>query len=100
MSTHTTTTEENTPILIVGGGIGGLTAALSLMKFGYRVKVFEQATVLKEIGAGVAVGPNGMHALNFLGLGERLATQAGPIVPVIIGNYQTGEPLRVGFDLK
>jgi len=40
-------------ISIVGGGIGGLTAALALQHFGYRVAVFEQAQELREIGAGV-----------------------------------------------
>src|SRR5689334_17322632 len=59
-------------ISIVGGGIGGLSAALALQKFGYRVRVFEQARELREIGAGVVISPNAMHALNFLGVGERI----------------------------
>ena len=58
-------------ISIVGGGIGGLSAALALQHFGYRVRVFEQARELREVGAGVAISPNAMHALNFLGVGER-----------------------------
>jgi salicylate hydroxylase len=60
---------KNLRISIVGGGIGGLTAALSLQHFGYSVSVFEQTKELREIGAGVTITPNAMHALNFLGVG-------------------------------
>jgi salicylate hydroxylase len=59
--------------LISGGGIGGLTAALALLQRGFEVQVFEQATELKEIGAGVQLGPNGVRVLHALGLGERVA---------------------------
>ena len=65
-------------ISIVGGGIGGLSAALALQHFGYRVSVFEQSRELREIGAGVIISPNAMHALNYLGVGERVAKEAGP----------------------
>ena len=65
-------------ISIVGGGIGGLSAAIALQHFGYRVSVFEQTRELREIGAGVVVTPNAMHALNFLGVGERVSKEAGP----------------------
>jgi salicylate hydroxylase len=82
-------------ISIVGGGIGGLTAALALQHFGYRVSVFEQARELREIGAGVAISPNAMHALNFLGVGERVAAEAGPAGPYVTRHFQTGEVLRI-----
>ena len=82
-------------ISIVGGGIGGLTAALALQYFGYRVSVFEQARELREIGAGVAISPNAMHALNFLGVGERVAAEAGPAEPYVTRHFQTGEVLRI-----
>ena len=65
-------------ISIVGGAIGGLSAALALQHFGYRVSVFEQARELREIGAGVIISPNAMHALNFLGVGDRISKEAGP----------------------
>ena len=63
-------------ISIVGGGIGGLSAAIALQHFGYRVSVFEQTRELREIGAGVVVTPNAMHALNFLGVGERVSERS------------------------
>jgi salicylate hydroxylase len=55
-------------IAIVGGGIGGLTAARALLRRGFEVAVYESAPELKEIGAGVALGPNAMKALRSLDL--------------------------------
>lgn len=63
-------------VLIIGAGIGGLTAALALLKRGYRVDVYEQAAELKEVGAGVQISANGTRALFHLGLGEELRRQA------------------------
>ncbi|HEY4370372.1 MAG TPA: FAD-dependent monooxygenase [Burkholderiales bacterium] len=63
-------------VLIAGAGIGGLTAALALLKRGYRVELFEQAAELKEVGAGVQISANGTRALFHLGLGEELARYA------------------------
>jgi salicylate hydroxylase len=60
------------PILIIGGGIGGLTTALALLHRGLDVTVYEQAPVLREVGAGVQIGPNGTHVLYALGLEEPL----------------------------
>lgn len=82
-------------ISIVGGGIGGLSAALALQHFGYRVRVFEQARELREVGAGVAISPNAMHALNFLGVGERVAKEAGPAGVFFSRHFQTGDVLKV-----
>lgn len=82
-------------ISIVGGGIGGLTAALALQHFGYRVAVFEQTHELREIGAGVTITPNAMHALHFLGVGERVAKEAGPTEAYLIRHFHTGEVLKV-----
>jgi salicylate hydroxylase len=81
-------------ISIVGGGIGGLTAALALQHFGYRVAVFERARELREIGAGVTITPNAMHALNFLGVGERIAQEAGPTEAYLIRHFRTGEVIK------
>lgn len=81
-------------ISIVGGGIGGLSAALALQRFGYRVSVFEQARELREIGAGVTITPNAMHALNFLGVGERVAREAGPTEAYLVRHFQTGELIK------
>ena len=59
-------------ITIAGGGIGGMAAALSLLRRGYKVQVYEQAPVLGEVGAGVQISPNGSRALDSLGVFETL----------------------------
>lgn len=59
-------------VVVVGGGIGGLTAAHALARRGFDVEVFEAAPELKEIGAGVALGPNAMKVLRSLGLEDQV----------------------------
>jgi salicylate hydroxylase len=66
-------TEEPPSVGIVGGGIGGLSAALSLLAAGFDVQVYEQAAELREIGAGVQVSPNASRLLHRLGLADALA---------------------------
>ncbi len=63
-------------ILIAGGGIGGLTAALCLAKRGHRVRVLEQATAIGEVGAGIQLSPNATRVLFDLGLESALAAVA------------------------
>ncbi len=62
-----------TRVGVVGGGIGGLTAALSLLRHGFDVHVYEQASMLGEVGAGVQVSPNAARVLHGLGLSGELA---------------------------
>jgi len=64
---------------IVGGGVGGLAAALALRRMGHQVQVFEQSRQMTRIGADVNLTPNAIHALDGLGLGDALrATSARP----------------------
>src|SRR6195256_5425337 len=68
-------------VAIVGGGIGGLFAANALLARGLRVAVYEQATAIGEIGAGVYVTPNAVRHLESIGLGgavERWGARVGP----------------------
>jgi salicylate hydroxylase len=60
------------PVLIVGGGIGGLAAALALSRKGIAVRVLEQASEFKEIGAGIQLGPNVFRMFEVLGLTEQM----------------------------
>ncbi|HXW25595.1 MAG TPA: FAD-dependent monooxygenase [Xanthobacteraceae bacterium] len=60
-------------IAIVGGGIGGVAAALSLAKAGLDAHVYEQAPALREVGAGIVLSPNATRILDRLGLGAALA---------------------------
>jgi 2-polyprenyl-6-methoxyphenol hydroxylase-like FAD-dependent oxidoreductase len=66
-------------IAIVGGGIGGLTAALALRREGFEPSVFEQAPALLEVGAAIAVWPNAFRVLERLGLGVEVRARAGHI---------------------
>ncbi|WP_299613930.1 FAD-dependent monooxygenase [uncultured Tateyamaria sp.] len=59
--------------LIVGGGIGGLSAAIALRLRGWDVTVFEQASALTEVGAGLQISPNGWRVLDALGVSPYLA---------------------------
>jgi salicylate hydroxylase len=63
---------NRTPVLIVGGGIGGLSAALALSRRGIPVQVLEQAPEFKEIGAGIQLGPNVYRMFEVLGLTEQM----------------------------
>ncbi len=63
-------------VIIVGGGIGGLAAALSLARQNIRVLLLEQAEQLGEIGAGIQLGPNAFSALDALGVGEAARQRA------------------------
>jgi len=58
------------PVLIAGGGIGGLAAALGLAQKGIASVLLEKAAALGEIGAGIQLGPNAFHAFDYLGVGE------------------------------
>jgi 3-hydroxybenzoate 6-monooxygenase len=64
------------PVLVAGGGIGGLAAALALSRQGHAVKVLEQAGQIGEIGAGIQLGPNAFSAFDALGIGERARARA------------------------
>ena len=62
--------------IIVGGGIGGLASALALTRHGWEVEVLEQAAEFAEVGAGLSLWPNGLRALEALGVGEPVRERA------------------------
>ena len=66
----------NKPIIaIVGAGIGGLTAAASLLRLGFKVELYEQAKQFASIGAGIQLTANALKALRGLGLAEPLRSE-------------------------
>lgn len=81
-------------VIVVGAGIGGLTAALSLQRNGFRVSVYEQASELGEFGAGLLVTPNAMHALEFLGIGEAIAATSNVSNELLIKHFRSGEVIH------
>ncbi|HLY32741.1 MAG TPA: FAD-dependent monooxygenase, partial [Ktedonobacterales bacterium] len=64
------------PLIIVGGGIGGMATALALARVGMRVHLLEQAPAFAEIGAGIQLAPNASHALNRLGILRQISERA------------------------
>ena len=85
-------------ILIAGGGIGGLTAALALLQRGFDVDVYEQAGALKEVGAGLQLSANGNRVLYALGLGEALRALSCEARAKEIRLWNTGDTWKL-FDL-
>lgn len=93
-------------IVISGGGIGGLSAALGVARAGYRVTVLEQASTFGEIGAGIQMGPNAFRAMDRLGVGERARRNAVFIDALVLMDGEdgrevtripVGEPFRQRF---
>ena len=94
------------PVLVAGGGIGGLAAALALTRRGFDVKVLEQAGTLGEIGAGIQLGPNAFAAFDALDLGAR--ARAGAVFTdemvmhdaldeTLVGRIPVGDAFRKRF---
>ena len=99
-------TSSSKPVLVAGGGIGGIAAALALVRRGFAVKVLEQAAQLGEIGAGIQLGPNGFAAFDALGIGEIARSRAVYIDEMVmhdaldeslVGRIPTGAAFRQRF---
>jgi salicylate hydroxylase len=91
---------------VAGGGIGGIAAALALVRRGFTVKVLEQAPQLGEIGAGIQLGPNAFAAFDALGIGEIARGRAVYTDEMVmfdaldeyqVGRIATGEAFRRRF---
>ncbi|WP_079433836.1 3-hydroxybenzoate 6-monooxygenase [Zoogloea sp. LCSB751] len=100
------TTPNTLPVIIAGGGIGGLAAALALTRRGFSVKVLEQAAQIGEIGAGIQLGPNAFHAFDALGVGDKARSRAvytdymimhDALDESVVGRIPTGEAFRKRF---
>lgn len=96
----------NDPVIVAGGGIGGLAAALALSRQGLAVKVLEQAAEIGEIGAGIQLGPNAFSAFDALGVGERARARAvytdelvmhDALDETLVGRIPVGEAFRQRF---
>ncbi|MEJ6398103.1 FAD-dependent monooxygenase [Yoonia sp. 208BN28-4] len=85
-------------IAVVGGGIGGLTAALAFARTGARVTVHEQAAALTEVGAGLQITPNGARVLHALGLSDQMDRAGLPAAAVCPTDALTGRRIA-RFDL-
>src|ERR1700745_4476969 len=83
-------------IAVVGGGIGGLAAALSLCQAGFEVHVYEQAPELTQIGGGINMGPNAVRILRRLGLAAGLDREGGRPLVTHQRRWQDGRSLHGG----
>jgi len=99
-------TISEVPVLVAGGGIGGLAAALALARRGFPVKVLEQAQELGEIGAGIQLGPNAFAAFDALGVGPSARASAvyadelvmhDAVDERVVGHLVVGETFRKRF---
>jgi 2-polyprenyl-6-methoxyphenol hydroxylase-like FAD-dependent oxidoreductase len=77
-------------VAIIGGGIGGLTAASALIRAGIEVSVYEATAELKEIGAGVALHPNAMKVLRAIGVEDDVRKVAGRSEWQVMRKWKTG----------
>jgi salicylate hydroxylase len=81
-------------IAIIGGGIGGLAAALSLLGAGFDVQVYEQAGAVREVGAGIQISPNASRILNRLGIANESATKGVRPLALHQRRWDDGHTLR------
>jgi 2-polyprenyl-6-methoxyphenol hydroxylase-like FAD-dependent oxidoreductase len=84
---------DRQPVLIAGGGIGGLAVALGLAQKGIRSILLEKASTLGEIGAGIQLGPNAFHAFDYLGVGEAARSMAVYVDQLRLMDAMTAEEI-------
>jgi salicylate hydroxylase len=87
-----------TRVLIAGAGLGGLAAAIALARRGFAVEVFEQATELREVGAGLTVSRSAQRVLGDLGVLDRTLAAASLTPCMAFLHYRDGRLLAGGFD--
>jgi len=83
----------NVPILIIGGGIGGMTAALALARAGFTAHIVERSAEFGEIGAGIQLAPNALRILDGLGVLPELAAPSVRLRRLVLMHADTGEHL-------
>ena len=82
-------------IAVIGGGIGGLAAALSLLQAGFDVHVYEQAATVRNAGAGIQISPNASRILNRLGITDESATRGVKPLALHQRRWNDGRTLRI-----
>lgn len=83
---------DNLKVVIIGVGMGGLTAGIALRQAGYQVEMYDRVHELRPAGAGISLWSNGVKVLNHLGLGQKIA-QIGGRMDRVAYHRHTGEVL-------
>ncbi len=81
-------------VIVIGAGLGGLTAASCLSRAGFDVTVYEQAAALGAVGAGIQIGPNAIKVLRYLGIEDALETVAVRPDGLDVRDWQTGRVIN------
>ncbi|MEZ5497798.1 MAG: FAD-dependent monooxygenase [Steroidobacteraceae bacterium] len=81
-------------VTLLGAGIAGLSAALGLQRAGFKVRIYEQAPELGEVGAGLSLSPTAAHALTYLGLKPMLEEKAYKPDDQAVRHYKDGRVLQ------
>jgi len=87
-------TDTPLTIAIVGAGLGGLTAASTLRRYGFDVQVYEQASRFARIGAGIQMMPNSMKVLRRIGIEERVRATSFEPYSHLNRQWDTGDVMR------
>lgn len=91
-------TDPTRTVAVVGAGLGGLTAALALLRAGWHVRVYERAETLTEVGAGISVSAGTGRGLASLGVGPAVLAASLPVPDVAFAHYRTGAVLAGTLD--
>ncbi|URQ62474.1 FAD-dependent urate hydroxylase HpxO [Pantoea alhagi] len=79
--------------IVIGGGIGGMCAALALEQSGYQTEVYEAVKTIRPVGAAISIWPNGVKCLNFLGLKAQLQALGGNMAFMAYNDFRHGQTL-------
>jgi 2-polyprenyl-6-methoxyphenol hydroxylase-like FAD-dependent oxidoreductase len=83
--------EKQMKALVIGGGIGGLSAAVGLKNAGIHCEVFEAVKEIKPVGAAISIWPNGVKCMKHLGMGDIIESYGGPMHFLAYKDYLRGE---------
>lgn len=84
---------QQNPVMVAGGGIGGLSAAIALARTGQPVRIIEQASEFRAIGYGIQLGPNAHHAFRHLGIEQQVLEKCSLPEAGVLANAMSGETL-------
>ncbi len=88
----------NLKVVIIGAGIGGLTAGIALRQVGYTVEIYDKVSELRPVGAGISLWSNGVKVLNRLGLGQAIARLGGQMDRMEYRSHQDEILSQIGLD--